>query len=185
MRLLRSWPARIPEGRNYVTDSIDRLVISNHDYRPLGGIDDDVLLLEWDIAVDLEQLQAFAERARERTGRVLVAPYRIPADLYHLPAPCWAHRRWDGTGQGTVVPEGARPVETGDATCNLFGLGMCYLPRALVRRFLADGYATHFGDKEFSMWHYQRVTRDVPIMWAVRPVHLNYLIPDLEEAPRD
>jgi hypothetical protein len=181
MRLLRSFPRSVPPHRAYVIDDIPKLIIDNHDYRPLASVDADVLLLEWDVAVDREDLERFAERARQTPGRVLVAPYRIPADLYHLPAPCWAHRHWDGTGTGTVIPVGATPVATGDPTCNLFGLGMVYLPRALVRRFLADGYATHFGDKEFSMWHAERVAREVPIAWEVRPVHLNYLIPKLEE----
>lgn len=179
MRLLRSWPKVIPPGRSYVQDGMERLLIEQHDYRPLGSIDDSVLLLEWDVATDREDLERFAARAREHPERVLVAPYRIPADLYHLPAPCWAHRRWDGTGAGTVVPVGAMPIQTGDPVCNLFGLGMCYLPRALVRRFLAEGYSTHFGDKEFSMWHYQRVAAEVAVCWDVRPVHLNYVIPEL------
>jgi len=164
-----------------VVDSIERLVIDNHDYRPLASVEDSIVLLEWDVAVAQEDLRTFAAVAREDPGRVLVAPYRIYADTYGLPADIWAHRHWDGTGSGTVTPTGARPVASGDPTCNLFGLGMIWLPRALVRRFVEDAYATHFGDKEFSMWHYARVARQVPICWDVRPVHLHYLTPTLEE----
>jgi hypothetical protein len=149
----------------------------------LASVDDDMLLTEWDIAVGQEDLRTFARRAGATPGRVLVAPYRIYADVYNLPRDVWAHRHWDGTGADTVTPVGARSVATGDPVCNLFGLGMVYLPRALVRGFLDEGYATHFGDKEFSMWHWSRVAREVPICWDVRPVHLNYLIPDLEEEP--
>jgi hypothetical protein len=184
MRLVRSWPVRIPEGRAHVVDEIERLVIDNHHYGPLAAIDGDILLLEWDVAVGQEDLRHFARHALQDPARVLVAPYRIYADTYGLPADIWAHRRWDGTGAGTVTPVGATGVSTGDPTCNLFALGMAYLPRSLVRRFCADGWSTHFGDKEFSMWHYQRVNREVPICWDVRPVHLNYLIPDLEEEHR-
>lgn len=181
MRLIRSWPDRIPEGRSYVVDDIERLVISRHDYKPLAAVDDDVLLLEWDMAVGQEDLRRFADRAAESPDRVLVAPYVIYADTYGLPSDVWAHRHWDGTGAGTISPTGAIPVATGDPTCNLFGLGMCYLPRELVRRFAALSWSSHFGDTEFSMWHYTHVAHDVQIMWDARPVHLHYLTPELEE----
>lgn len=184
MRLLRSWPRVIPSSRNYVVDGIERLTIDNHHYGPLADIDDDVLLLEWDMAVGQEDLRQFAHHAQRTPERVLVAPYRIYADTYNLPADIWAHRSWDGDGAGTVIPRGAIPVRDGAPTCNLFGLGMVWLPREVVRGFLAGRYASHFGDKEFSMWHYQHVARDVPIAWEVRPVHLNYLPPNLEEDDR-
>jgi hypothetical protein len=185
MRLLRSWPARIPEGRHHVVDAIDRLIIDNHHYGPLAGVDDDVLLLEWDIAVGQEDLRQFAHHARRDPGRVLVAPYRIYADVYNLPADIWAHRTWSGDGMGTVVPHGAVPVRDGAPTCNLFGLGMAYLPRDLHRQFAAVAWSSQFGDTQFSMWHYQYVAREVPIAWEVRPVHLNYLIPDLDKEASD
>jgi hypothetical protein len=179
MKLLRSWPDQIPEGRSYVVDDIERLVINRHDYAALRNVDDDVLLLEWDVAVGQEDLLTFAERARSAPGRVLVAPYRIYADVYGLPADIWAHRSWDGTGAGTVIPTGAKPIETNMPMCNLFGLGLVYLPRDLVRRFLPGHPPGHFGDTQFSMWHYQHVAQTVPIAWEVRPVHLNFLTPKI------
>ena len=182
MRLLRSWPAHIPEGRiGYVVDGVERLVIDNHHYGPLADVDDDVLLLEWDIAVGQEELRRFAAHARRDPGRVLVAPYRIYADVYNLPADIWAHRAWNGDGMGTVVPRGAVPVRDGAPLCNLFGLGMVYLPAAVTNAFFRACWGAQFGDTQFSMWHYQNVTRDVPIDWQVRPVHLNYLTLTLEE----
>jgi hypothetical protein len=180
MRLIRSWPDRVPPGRAHVVDDIEHLVIDHHDYAALREVDDDVLLLEWDIAVGQEDLVEFARTAAATPGRVLVAPYRIYADVYGLPHDVWAHRTWDGTGSGTVVPVGAAPVATGSPVCQLFGLGMVYLPRALVRQFLPDHPPGHFGDVEFSMWHYQHAPDpDVPIAWGVRPVHLNYLTPKI------
>lgn len=169
MRLIRSWPWRVPPGRAYVVDDIEHLVLDNHNYRPLADVDDDVVLLEWDIAVSLEDLRAFVGHAREARDEVLVAPYRL------YPAGIWAHRTWTGRGPGAW---GAEPVEDGAATCNLFGLGLVYLPRALVAAFLKAGWANHFGDVEFSMWHYKNVTKDVRIAWDVRPVHLHYEIPE-------
>jgi hypothetical protein len=165
-----------------VVDGVERLVIDNHDYVSLASVEDDVLLLEWDIAVGQEDLRQFAHHARKTPERVLVAPYRIYADTYGLPADIWAHRSWNGDGLGTVNPNGAVPIRDGAPFCNLFGLGMVFLPRKLIRGFMAATWATHFGDKEFSMWHYQHVTREVPVAWEVHPVHLNYLIPSFEEA---
>jgi hypothetical protein len=179
VKLLRSWPAVIPEGRGHVVDSIERFMIDRYDYRPLTTVGDDVLLLEWDIAVGQTELKAFATRARATPDDVLVAPYRIYADTYGLPDDIWAHRWWDGDGAGTVSPNGARPVATGDPTCNLFGLGMVYLPQALIKAHVTECWSAQFGDTQFSMWHYQNVKQDVPVMWDVRPVHLHYLIPEI------
>jgi len=175
MRLVRSWPQHIPDGRSYVVDDIERLVIDNHDYsRALADIDEDLLLLEWDIAVGQEELRSFADRALQTPDRVLVAPYLIYADAYGLPRDIWAHRTWNGDGAGTVIPRGATPIRDGAPTCNLFGLGMAYLPRDVVVGFVKASFSTHFGDTQFSMWHYQNVSQEVPVDWGVRPVHLNY-----------
>jgi len=178
VRLIRSWPFSVPPGRAHVDDSIERLVIDNYGYQPLNRIDDDVLLLEWDIAVERGELRTFARLARETPDSVIVAPYR----LYYpeLPQPVWAHRKWDGNPPGANHPEGARHVLSGDPFCNLFGLGMIYLPRKIVRAFFEARYSTHVGDVEFSMWHYRNVSQRVPIAWNVRPVHLNYKIEGTE-----
>jgi hypothetical protein len=179
MRLLRSWPQSIPEGRSYVVDDIERLVISNHHYGPLADIDESVLLLEWDIACGQEDLTQFVKRISAHPDRVIVAPYRIYADTYNLPYDVWAHRAWNGDGSGTVIPHGAFPVRDGAPICNLFGLGMVYLPQAVLRSYFAACAGAQFGDTQFSMWHYQQVAHDVPIAWEVRPVHLNYLTPKI------
>lgn len=173
MRPIRSWPRHIPNGRSYVVDSIERLVIENSHYADLLAVDDDVLLLEWDIAVSKEDLHAFRDAALDDPSRVIVAPYRIYYE-HMLPAPIWAHRRWDGSGAAMSNPTGATPVDTLDPTCNLFGLGLAWLPRDLVRAFMAARFSAHFGDVEFSMWHHANVATDVPIFWDARPVHLNY-----------
>lgn len=182
MKLLRSWPATIPDDRirGHVVDAIPKLVIDNHHYGPLGDVQDDVLLLEWDVAVGQDDLRRFAHEARKHPDRVLVAPYRIYADTYGLPVDIWCHRHWDGTGMGTINPEGAKPVHTGDPYCQLFALGMAYLPWWIVRAFLLGRFAAHFNDTNFSMWHYEHIQQDVRICWPVRPVHLNYVSLDLE-----
>jgi hypothetical protein len=174
VKLIRSWPAKIPTGRAYVIDTLERLVIDNHHYGPLADIDDDILLIEWDMAVDKQELIGFAGRARATPGRVLVAPYRIYYPNLPWPVPIWAHRHWAGEPAGMVNITGATPVDDGDEYCQLFGLGLVYLPRGIVRAYFADAYSAHFGDTEFSSWHYRNVAHDVPIDWSTRPVHLNY-----------
>lgn len=176
MKLLRSWPAVVPDGRAYVHDNVERLVMEDYDYRLLDDVDDDVLLIEWDIAVDKEQLQTFAARARSTPERVLVAPYK----LYHFssdrdrPTPVWAHRKYVGTPEtGQLVH-----VDEHDPVCHLWGLGLTYLPRWIVRRFL-DEWPGTLSDGAFSGWHYRHIEQDVPIAWDVRPVHLHYQIPEM------
>jgi hypothetical protein len=159
MRLLRSWPARIPEGRSYVVDDLPRLVIDGFDYAALRTSSDDVLLLEWDIAVGQEDLLRFAQRAAATPDDVLVAPYRLYPEGSGWSEPVWAHRRnyleW---------------VDEGEPVCVMFGLGMAYLPRKLLAAFAGD----RLDDASFSTWHYANVGKAVPIAWDVRPVHLNY-----------
>lgn len=153
---------------------MERLVIERFGYQPLQGVADDVLLVEWDIAVDREGLARFAARARAEPDRVLVAPYR----LYYpsLPEPVWAHRHWDGLPADANTPGSASFVAAGDPFCALFGLGMVYLPREVIAAFFADRPSNHVGDVELSMWHYRNVAERVPIAWDVLPVHLNYEI---------
>jgi hypothetical protein len=80
MKLVRSWPAEIPEGRAYVVDDIPKFIMGNEgerqfDYRGLVDLDDDVVLIEWDIAVGGEQLALFMERAKAEPDRpVLRSP---------------------------------------------------------------------------------------------------------------
>ncbi|MDG4784348.1 hypothetical protein O7626_00475 [Micromonospora sp. WMMD1102] len=176
MRLIRSFPTTVPPGRAHVVDGIERLLLERYDYTPLGDIDDDVLLIEWDLAVGQEQLLAFAERAAGQSEDVLVAPYRLYAGNYtsrSLRETVWAHRRWPDY----------RHVATGDPVCNIFGFGLTYLPRKLVRGYLdaraaaSDGNTWGFSDGSFSGWHHRCVKPNVPIAWDVQPVHLNYQLP--------
>jgi hypothetical protein len=175
VRLLRSWPAVVPPGRAHVVDGVERLVMTDYDYRVLADVDDDVLLLEWDIAVAREDLAVFAARAAAEPDRVLVAPYRLYISgregERELPAPVWTHRRF-------TSPHSMRFVTPADPTCHLFGLGMVYLPRPLVLGFLdfLAGMSAErtFDDGTFSQWHYSRVRRDVPVVWDASPVHLHY-----------
>lgn len=165
MLILRSWPAKVQPGRPHVVDNLPRLIMTGYDYAPLATVEDDVLLLEWDIAVTREELIRFAEQALECPDEVLCAPYRLYVSTQSdrpLREPVWVNRHADG-----------RHVDTGDPTCAFFGLGMTYLPRGLVRAFHAQNDG-QFTDMSFSAWHHENVRPTVPIAWDARPVHLHY-----------
>lgn len=174
MKVVRSWPSHVPDNRNYVHDDLPRLIMADYDYRILADLDDDVLLLEWDVAVGQDDLVMFARRAQQNPQRVLVAPYRLyVSSTQHIPLakPIWTHRVYIGTPETGRM----RHVEPTDSHCNLFGFGMTYFPRDLIRRYLADRQPSWgFSDLSFSGWHHRRVEPEVPIAWEVRPVHLHY-----------
>lgn len=175
MKVLRSWPFAIPPGRSYVVDTLPRHVMSDYSYRGLGDYGDDILLIEWDMAVSREDLVRFAELVAERPGEVLVAPYKVYTPtrrLAPLPGgPKWVHRRYVGDKEST------RWVTEDDAECDLWGLGLAYLPRAVIEEFLAF-WPGHFNDTAISGWHFDRYG-PVRIAWDVRPIHLHYLTGDL------
>lgn len=179
MLFLRSFPLEVPAGRAYVEDGLHRHLMHDYDYSGLAKYDSDLLLIEWDVAASLEMLEAFAVRASLRPNRVLVAPYRLAQPGRRS---VWAHRYYDDFN-------GAESWITGpaDYTCDLFGLGLVYLPRLLVRQFcqapapergrpvaVLPGHYTdrRFTDQTFSMWHHKTIGR-ASIDWSTVPVHLH------------
>jgi len=174
MRVLRSWPRSVPEGRSHVVDDIDRFEVDGYDYRRLAMVRDDVLLIEWDLAVDPDQFAGFVDRAKQQPERVRVAPYRLYyqyADQTvwgdHKPGLVWAHRRY-------TEPDRLRWVADNDQTCHLFGFGLTYLPFELLAGFCLDETGP-LGDSSFSHWHYRHADDpEVVIDWDCRPIHLNH-----------
>jgi hypothetical protein len=173
VKLIRSWPSQVPEGRCYVADTLPKLVMESYDYRCLESVDDDIVLIEWDVAAGKEDLEAFIDRVRSRPDEVVVAPYRLYMPTrgeQNLPRTVWAHRRYRTVDMAT-----SRFVEEDEPSCHLFGLGLVYLPRDILQAFLAS-WPGHFSDASFSGWHYRNVTQETPIAWESRPVHLHYRI---------
>lgn len=172
MKIIRSWPALIPPDRNYVTDTLPRFVMTDYSYRGLGDLDDDVLVIEWDMAIGQEDLTRMVAHTRDRPDEVTVAPYKLyqaTANTTVYPRPMWAMRRYND-GEATM-----RYVDEFEPTCHLWGLGVTYLPRDVIRGFL-DAYPGHFSDTSISGWHYRNIQRETRIAWDVRPVHLHYPI---------
>lgn len=177
MKLIRSWPAVIPPNRAYVVDGIDRLEMGrdtpNYDYRCLLDLDDDVVLIEWDIAVGGEQLARFMDRAKAEPDQVRVAPYllyrgddpRNPFYVHRVREP--GHKRWVRGPQ--------------DTHCQMFGFGLIYLPRPLIEGFVATlKPGDFFSDTTFSRWHMRFAKKpNVPIDWDCHASHLHYSLPEV------
>jgi hypothetical protein len=178
MKLVRSWPAEIPEGRAYDVDDIPKFIMGNEgerqfDYRGLVDLDDDVVLIEWDIAVGGEQLALFMERAKAEPDRVRVAPYLLYRGRGGRPQiPFYVHRIRTRETRRWALP--------GDTHCQMFGFGLVYLPQALIDQFVAQMVPrSHFGDTEFSNWHRRNVAPDVPIDWDCHCIHLHFQTPEV------
>ena len=177
MKIIRSWPKNVPPGRAHVVDTLPRFVMDDYDYRGLINYGDDLILIEWDIAVSPEDLRRFADQCKAQPDRVRVAPYRLYAGTgsnVPLPQPVWVHRKY----YDPRIKATASFVEEGDPTCHMFGLGLAYLPHALLVRF-SDEMPGHFSDGTFSAWHQAYVESETPISWDVRPIHLHYPIEEL------
>jgi hypothetical protein len=146
--------------------------MNGYDYREMfEHVDDDVLIVEWDIAVGAEHFAAMADLIQTTPDGVVAAPYRIylvPRD----PGPHWVMRRYAEDG-------GLRWVEESDAACHFFGFGLTYIPRDLWRAHAAANLRGRVSDTDFSRWHHENVAAEVPIPWDVRPVHLHYPTPAL------
>ncbi len=178
MKIVRTKPPLHPDtvrGRNYVQDEMAECYIVKYDNRPLAEFEDDLVVLEWDIAVSKEDLELFCETVHG-SDRVQVAPYNLyPESDPRLPsAGISAHR---------VVTHpttwATRHVKSSDWECDLFGLGLAYLPRDVIAGYIADPNPAdpRMTDANLSMWHYRQRLGPVPILWQVRPVHLHYTIP--------
>lgn len=186
MKIVRSFPPQakvLQRTSSFVEDQFPRCYVMNYDHAPLEEFKDDIVLLEWDIAVARDDLETFCWTASHTPGRVMVAPYRLyPRSLPELPPEgVYAHRQV--TNSVTWL---TRYATTADSVCDLFGFGMVYLPHELIRAYLeaAEKGKTldhRMTDANFSLWHYQQKLGPVPINWAVKPVHLNY--DPLEEYP--
>ena len=176
MLLIRSWPADPPPRHACCEDQIRRVLTAPFDYAPLCALGDDVLHLDWDIAVSPEDLATFAASARRQPGQVLVGPYRTyPGSLFgadpvprELPGPVWTAKVYADDREWSM-----HYVQPGDPVAHLFGFGMVYLPAGLLARWAEQFPGAKMGDMEFSGWHY-RIAGPARICWAVHPVHLNY-----------
>lgn len=194
MKLIRSWPIHPPKGRARVKDCIERFYQDKFDYRGLADYDDDILLIEWDLAVDRDELEHFIEHALREPKRPLAAPFKLYRNSAYGSLGNWPsdtpwvwpllHWRGEGTRPGPNPGDPDIPgsytemAQVGDPTCNGISFGLTYLPRKLLRAHEAawDGRVS---DTSFSSWHYFNVRPDMRICWHARPAHLHYELPEV------
>jgi hypothetical protein len=182
MRIIRSWPDPAPAAHARVEDDAPRLLNRDYDYSGLVQYDDDVLHLDWDMAVHLADLEEFARRAKQHPDRVIAAPYlSYPTSLHEgvragTPGPLWTALIFNDEARSS-----ARYV-TGpeDLACHVSGFGMIYLPREMIAAHAkwCAGRGIVFSDTSFGNWHQQTVAAWIPLTWDIRPVHLNYAVPE-------
>lgn len=156
--VIRSFPEFVPPNRAYVVDDIPIYKMINYDYSALPTIfPQDLILLEWDMAVDADELEQFKYATLKEPDRPLVAPYKISGTKRH-----WVH--WHGDGVNVMDW-----VNEGDPYCDGAGFGMIYLPYHLTMAYLRDNPTKHLTDTNFSIWY----NKPIPIAWGIRPVHLH------------
>ena len=172
MIVARAFPERTYPGyRPHVIDGWPRVPVDDYDYRGLADLGDDVIVMDWDVAISLEDLHLFAEHAAAHPGDVLAGANR----LYKDGGPEWV---WAASRYNTPEKQSMRWLEEGEPTCHLFGFGLAYLPQLLIKQFIAEHPGHLMSDVDFAGWHYNRVRQEVPVDWSVHPVHLHFEIPE-------
>ena len=162
MKILRSFPDDGgPPGRAHVVDDLERHLNRPYDYSGLKAYGDDILLLEWDIAVSRLDLGIFAQRAKGRDWPI-VAPF-LNRDGAH-------YMHW----RGPNAAGGYRPIHKGEDWCDLFGFGMVYFPAWVLRDYPPGwGNSSILSDGSLPRWLQSLPhARPVPVDWDITVVHL-------------
>lgn len=157
--IVRAWPDHPPPNRAHVIDDLPRVTVDRYDYSTLLSLKADVISLDWDIAVDRDDLVTFRQRALAAPEWPRVAPYK----LHHK------------GGQWAIFDHTWTPLPEGMMTCCYFGFGMVYLPYRLLRECHTSREVddTPLTDCVFSMWFFKRHQRRTPVDWGLHPVHLH------------
>jgi hypothetical protein len=189
MKVVRSWPLNPPKTQKpHIIDDCERVYIKTVDYRPLADLNDDVIHLDWDVAVGMVELRNFAKKCLAEPNTVRVAPTMMYSSRYwrdELPG--------DGRGWFTdwmvqvQMNVGTRPIKYGEPYGHFFSFGLVYLPKQILRDFvnqLKDN--EQFRDREFCQW-FQKSTggTSVPVEWATNAVHLNFSMKTALEGLKD
>ena len=159
-------PKEIPLGRNYVVDQLDVIEMYDYDMHFLGDLNDDVILLEWDIVVAQHDLFNFIAHSSASPHKIHVAPYILyPESLDDLVAPVWAHRE-----MVRELPLQLRWIDYGEPVCDIFSTGMIYIPKAIITRLQeSDDLITwqhNITDSKLAFWYYHTIGEKVPVHWV-------------------
>lgn len=164
----RSWPTAVPEHRAYVKDSLPKLLMSECDYGKVeGGLPSDdpgFCMLEWDIALSIDQRARFAELAEVNPDKILVAPY---TKNYGGGGCLQIHRRM-----------GFISIEEGSPKTDFFAFGCIYMPQKLLQEWhefrlrQLSHVSVAFNDTTFSQWHWD-FHGPADVTWDVHPQHIH------------
>lgn len=171
MRIIRSFPKTIPPNRAYIMDQYERFYNQDYGYAGFQEVvnQDDIVLLEWDVAVDQPNLRRFIRYCEDNPDWPCVAPYhKTEDDELH-----WMHFRKIG-----MTPHGGelwRPIYQGEPDCDQFGPGLSYFPKGILNgcpnqdagsQVLNDGLISRYL-RSLPQW------RPIPIHWDVHVTHLH------------
>jgi hypothetical protein len=179
MRLVRSWPNRPPDKHPRIYDNCERVYIDTTDYRPLLQLNDNVLHLDWDVAVAQDELRDFARKCQAEPELVRVAPtMSYPTRQRRWHRTTTPHHRWMGW---TLTDDRKERIlcKPGDPFCHVSSFGVIYLPRWSIEAFceaLETGeYGPDFLDFPFCYWHHVATGgRGIPIEWNTNAIHINF-----------
>jgi hypothetical protein len=160
----------------HIVDSCERVLIPSIDYRPLLNVDDDVIHLDWDVAVGLIELRHFAKKCIANPEIVRVAPTMMYKSRFWY-SEGYATRPWTTNWMVYVQDSvGKRVVYDGEPFANYFGFGMVYLPQWTIKEFAETLNSNeHFRDGNFCEWYFKRTNgQPVPVEWDTNAVHTNY-----------
>ena len=77
MKIVRSWPEHVPPNHPYIYDNCERILLRRKylpDYTTLLEAEDNLLHLDWDVAVGRNELRVFAKKCEAEPDKVRVAP---------------------------------------------------------------------------------------------------------------
>lgn len=183
MKLVRSWPLEPPADHPQIIDNCERVYIPTVDYRPLVELEDDVIQLDWDVAVGRNELRAFAQKCLAEPDLVRVAPTMVYPTRMHR-----HHKDMEFKDTWLVfkqLPIGRASLEPGEPYCDYFGFGLVYLPWWTIKGFTEyqeqQGNGNPFLDSLFDVWYRKVSGKRVPVEWDTHAVHINYSTKDALE----
>lgn len=171
MRIVRSFPRVIPPNRAYIVDQLERFYNQDYGYAGFQQVtaEDDIILLEWDIAIDQPNLRRFIRHCETQPDWPVTAPYhKTEDDIVH-----WMHFR--KTGMSPHGGELWRPIFEGERDCDQVGTGIMYFPQGILdgcpnsdagSQVLNDGLISRYL-RSLPQW------KPVPIMWDITVTHLH------------
>ena len=188
IEIVRSWPPEqwMLEDHPYVVDNARRVVINSKrkggtyftDYRPLYQVGQDMIHLDWDMAIGRDELRDFADRCRENPHKLRTMACRTyPTRRYQLGLDETKQTEWHAWHSLNPKVE----VEPGDPYCKWFSFAAIYLPWSIWKPFVES-----FGDKRdiwcsarsLASWYHINVEDKIALDWETNIVHVNYSIKD-------